>query len=306
MEGPAKPAWGLLIYNPASGTAAKVPPGQLLDALRESGDEVRLHEFVEGDDPSKIVHSALGENVKWIAVAGGDGTVEAAAAALIDAGIPLGIIPCGTYNNFALSASIPADPIEAARVVASGITRDVDVGFIGDRPFFECVGVGLDAALFPLGERIKSGAFTKTWEFLRRAAVYPFRTRAGPPVQRGACNPGGHSGRPPARTRFQPHLPETNPRPRFDDHRLERPVLRDELHGRSRRNHRRRLADRHHFQTLQQTAIVVALPFDPLSKEISHPGQAPRLSCASGGNRSSTPRARACRRTPNYYLASRN
>jgi diacylglycerol kinase (ATP) len=164
---------GLLIYNPASGSAAGHAPEQLLEVLRQRGGDVRLHEFREGDDPRAIVASARNEGVSWIAVAGGDGTVEAVAAELIGTGIPLGVIPCGTYNNFALSASIPFDPLEACRLIATGFTRDVDVGFVNGRPFFECVGVGLDAALFPLGEEIKSGAVSKTWELLRRAAAYP-------------------------------------------------------------------------------------------------------------------------------------
>jgi diacylglycerol kinase (ATP) len=168
-------AWGLLIYNPSSGTdtAANHPPETLQAALGGQDTEVRLHEFVEGDSPEQIVRSALSEGASWIAVAGGDGTVEAAACAMMGTGIPLGIIPCGTYNNFALSASIPADPIEACHLIAAARTRDVDVGFVNDRPFFECVGVGLDAALFPLGEEIKSGALSKTWELFRRAAACP-------------------------------------------------------------------------------------------------------------------------------------
>lgn len=174
MDSPTGSGWGLLIYNPASGTAAKFPPGPLLDVLREGGGDVRLHEFADGDVPSEIVDSALAAGATWIAVAGGDGTVEAVAAELVDSDIPLGVIPCGTYNNFALSAEIPSDPLEAARLIARGLTRKVDTGFVGDRPFFECVGVGLDAALFPLGEEIKSGAVAKTPEFFRRAASYPF------------------------------------------------------------------------------------------------------------------------------------
>jgi diacylglycerol kinase (ATP) len=165
--------WGLLIYNASAGTAAKHPPEQLLEALRANGAEVRLHEFAESDDPAQIASTAIAEGAHWIAVAGGDGTVEAAARPLLGTEVPLGIIPCGTYNNFALSASIPADPVEACRLIAGGITRAVDVGLVNGEPFFECVGIGLDAALFPLGEEIKSGAVAKTWALFRRAASYP-------------------------------------------------------------------------------------------------------------------------------------
>jgi len=161
---------GLLIYNAAAGTASKFPAQRLLAEL-PSGTQ--LHEFVEGDDPVALARAAREAGAAWITVAGGDGTVEAVAGALVDSPIPLGIIPCGTYNNFARSAGLPTDPLEAARVIAAGATRPVDVGFINGQPFFECVGAGLDAALFPLGEEIKSGGITKWFDLLLRARDYP-------------------------------------------------------------------------------------------------------------------------------------
>lgn len=164
---------GFLLYNASSGCAAKHPAAQLLAALRAGGQDVRLHEFVEGDDPTRLAAEAVAEGATWVAVAGGDGTVEAAAKALFGTDLPLGVIPCGTYNNFALSTAIPTDPLEACAVIAAGQTRVVDVGLVNGEPFFECVGVGLDAALFSLGEEVKSGSIFKTWDFFRRAARYP-------------------------------------------------------------------------------------------------------------------------------------
>ena len=38
-----------------------------------------------------------------------------------------------------------------------------------EKPFFECVGSGLDAALYPLGEEIKSGRVHRLIDFMRRA-----------------------------------------------------------------------------------------------------------------------------------------
>jgi diacylglycerol kinase (ATP) len=164
---------GLLIYNAGSGSAAAHSPDDLLQALRFRGAEVRLHECTEGEDLQKIAADAVAAGEPWIAAAGGDGTVEAVAKALLGTATTLGVIPCGTYNNFALSAGIPADPIEACHLIAAGPTRTVDVGLVNGEPFFECVGVGLDAALFPLGEEIKSGAVGKTWDLFRRASAYP-------------------------------------------------------------------------------------------------------------------------------------
>ncbi len=109
----------------------------------------------------------------WIAAAGGDGTVEAVARTLLDSAVVLGVIPCGTYNNFALSLGAPSDPKEACEVIARGSIRIIDAGFANGEPFFECAGMGLDAAVFPLGEEIKSGGFLKWIDFFRRAYRYP-------------------------------------------------------------------------------------------------------------------------------------
>jgi len=161
---------GFFLFNASSGTAGKFTPADLLAEL-PSG--TKLHEFVEGDDPVKLARDAVAGGTPWIAVAGGDGTVEAVAGVLVGTRVPLGIIACGTYNNFAHSADLPKDPIEAARLVSGGVTRQMDVGFVNGHPFFECVGAGLDAAIFPLGEEIKSGGFHNWFKLFHTAAKYP-------------------------------------------------------------------------------------------------------------------------------------
>ncbi len=101
---------------------------------------------------------------------GGDGTVSAAARGLVDTDCSLGVLPTGTYNNFARSLGIPSDLRKACKVVARGRTRRVDVGVANDEHlFFEAAGVGIDAQLFPLGEEIKSGRWTRLWEAAKLA-----------------------------------------------------------------------------------------------------------------------------------------
>ena len=65
-------------------------------------------------------------------------------------------------NNLAHSLSIP-DTIEGAcKVIASGITRSIDVGIINQHNFLEVAGIGLEAALFPAAEEIKSPGLLST------------------------------------------------------------------------------------------------------------------------------------------------
>lgn len=155
---------GLIIFNPKAGQQNAGLPELLQKALPEA-------DFVTTDELGDL--SARVEGYSWVAAAGGDGTVESIASGLIGRNIHFGIIPAGTYNNLARSLDIPLDPTEACAVIALGKARPTDVGFANGKPFFECLGSGLDAALYPLGEEIKSGRLHRWVDLLRKAYRYP-------------------------------------------------------------------------------------------------------------------------------------
>jgi len=90
-----------------------------------------------------------------VIAAGGDGTVEWVARGLIGSGATLGILPVGTENNVARNLALPLDLHAAARVIASGETRGVDVGVVNGFYFLEEVGVGLEAELMPIGNQMR-------------------------------------------------------------------------------------------------------------------------------------------------------
>jgi diacylglycerol kinase family enzyme len=98
---------------------------------------VNIEELSEAGD---ALQYAEANYCDWIAVAGGDGTVESVASNLVGTRFPLGIIPAGTFNNFARSLDLPLDPIEAFQVILAGKDRPTDVGFANEKPFFECLG----------------------------------------------------------------------------------------------------------------------------------------------------------------------
>jgi diacylglycerol kinase family enzyme len=79
-----------------------------------------------------------------LVASGGDGTVNAAVNAARDAGVPLGLLPAGTFNHFARAHGIPVDdPAAAAAVLMSGIIRPVAMGELNGRLFFNNAGFGL-------------------------------------------------------------------------------------------------------------------------------------------------------------------
>lgn len=80
-----------------------------------------------------------------IIVAGGDGSVNHAAPALIDSGLPVGILPLGTANDLARTLTIPEDMAAAGDIIGRGHTQRIDVGQVDSRYFFNVAHVGLAA-----------------------------------------------------------------------------------------------------------------------------------------------------------------
>ena len=60
-------------------------------------------------------------------------------------GVPLGVIPGGTANDFVRACELPLDPVEAAELaVASTSLRRLELGRLGDgRPFVNVASAGL-------------------------------------------------------------------------------------------------------------------------------------------------------------------
>jgi len=92
--------------------------------------EVRCRAVAERGDPLLIV-------------GGGDGTIAAAASALVDTNTLLGILPLGTLNHFARDLGIPTALDDAAKLIAAKTERRVDVAEMNDRIFINNSAIGL-------------------------------------------------------------------------------------------------------------------------------------------------------------------
>jgi diacylglycerol kinase family enzyme len=81
-------------------------------------------------------------------VAGGDGTVRAAAQGLAHSGVRLGILPQGTGNLLARNLEIPQDDDQALEVALCGAERTLDLGRLDDGTAFAVMaGAGFDALM---------------------------------------------------------------------------------------------------------------------------------------------------------------
>jgi diacylglycerol kinase (ATP) len=106
------------------------------------------------DHMLELIRQAKADGVKKIVVAGGDGTVAAAVQELAYTDVAFGIIPLGTYNNFATAVRIPQDMTSALLALKHGETRYVSLGLANNIYFTEAAGVGLFAdalALYGIG-----------------------------------------------------------------------------------------------------------------------------------------------------------
>ncbi len=90
---------------------------------------------------------AYADRVDFVIIGGGDGTLNSAAPGLVDTGLPLGVLPLGTANDFARTVGIPRDIRQAVQVIANGQQRIVDLGEVNGHLFFNVSSIGFSAAL---------------------------------------------------------------------------------------------------------------------------------------------------------------
>lgn len=131
--------------------------------LRDAG--IALLEPEEGDAAAAI--RACRASVDLVIVGGGDGSMNAAAPALAETGLPLGLLPLGTANDLARTLAIPGDLAEAAAVIAAGRRHRIDLGRVNGRHFFNVAHIGLGVQV---ARELSSGS-KQRWGALAYAAT---------------------------------------------------------------------------------------------------------------------------------------
>lgn len=85
--------------------------------------------------------------VDLVIIGGGDGTLNAAADALVETQLPLGILPLGTANDLARTLGIPDSLPEACKIIAQGQLRRIDLGWVNGKHFFNVASMGLSVQI---------------------------------------------------------------------------------------------------------------------------------------------------------------
>jgi YegS/Rv2252/BmrU family lipid kinase len=133
-----------VLINRRGGAASRDPKiGKTVgDALRSAGVDAQI-ELIAGNDCPVRCRAIAERGGDLVIVGGGDGTISAAASALVGTETALGILPLGTLNHFARDLGLPTDLNEAAKLIARGKTRRVDVAEMNERIFINNSAIGL-------------------------------------------------------------------------------------------------------------------------------------------------------------------
>jgi diacylglycerol kinase family enzyme len=131
-----------VILNPRSGPRRHTAE-EIAALFEELGMEPDIRVVEHCGEVERVARTLLAEGHTTLFVAGGDGTVSAAAAALVGAPCVLGVLPTGTLNHLARDLGIPASLPQAARALAASGERPIDVGEVNGRVFVNTVSLGL-------------------------------------------------------------------------------------------------------------------------------------------------------------------
>jgi diacylglycerol kinase (ATP) len=137
--------YALLVVNEKS-RQGHVSANAAVDVLERGGMRLQ-RESCQGPDELSATILRLAGAVDLVVLGGGDGTLNAAAPALMETGLPFGILPLGTANDLARTLGIPPDVREAAQVIVNGHLRRIDLGEVNGKPFFNVASLGLSVRM---------------------------------------------------------------------------------------------------------------------------------------------------------------
>lgn len=154
------------IVNAAAGSSDAEAKREVIEAALQAGGR-------RGDllfcNPAELSHMsyqaatrATATRTAVVAV-GGDGTLNTVAQAAHAAGCAMGVVPQGTFNYFARTHGIPADPADAVRQLLCSVPAPVQVAGINDRVFLVNASLGLYPDLLEDREAYKARFGRSRW-----------------------------------------------------------------------------------------------------------------------------------------------
>lgn len=169
-----------LFVNPVAGRGRAIRRyGTIATLMADAGIATTFRRSDDVGYLASAVYERADAGARAIIIVGGDGSIHEAVNGLLAAGgkTALGIIPCGTGNDFAKAAGIPLDWRAATRELAERLAagtepRVIDAGRVNEQYFANGVGIGLDARITAIARRnrLPIGDFVYVLAVLRALA----------------------------------------------------------------------------------------------------------------------------------------
>jgi diacylglycerol kinase family enzyme len=142
---PAMPFF--IILNAASGNREAGDTQAIISrVMREAGREYHLRLVENAGDLADIARNAVAQANQVggaVVVAGGDGTINTVANAVMASACPLGVLPSGTFNYFGRTHGIPENTQDAVQMLLTASPQPVQVGLVNERMFLVNASLGL-------------------------------------------------------------------------------------------------------------------------------------------------------------------
>ncbi|MDI6870152.1 MAG: diacylglycerol kinase family lipid kinase [Bacillota bacterium] len=137
-----------IVVNPVAGRGrgARLWP-EVAAELERLGVTFEAHFTAGPGDATAAARRAAGEGFEAVVAAGGDGTLTEVVNGLAGTGLPLGVLPMGSGNDFARTAGIDLNPVAAARLLARPFPHPIDLGRADGRLFINVASAGMDAEI---------------------------------------------------------------------------------------------------------------------------------------------------------------
>lgn len=138
----------LLVINPISGGSQK-------DEMIENIQNIVMNQHAtleiyqtSGENDEKNIKDILEKkSIDRILVAGGDGTIQLVAQAVLELNIPLGIIPAGSANGLASNFNLPDSLEEQIKIVLGDEFINMDVISVNNQLCLHIADIGINALL---------------------------------------------------------------------------------------------------------------------------------------------------------------
>ncbi len=133
------------IVNPLAGSGRGAKVREIITpVLKENNVNYEIYETEYAGHAVKLSSElSLKEDCEAIVAAGGDGTFCEVLNGL-NCSVPLGLIPCGTGNDFATGMGVSTDVLTALDAVINGVPLPVDFMSVGDDRCLNVAGIGFD------------------------------------------------------------------------------------------------------------------------------------------------------------------